>query len=51
MFKNLSIKQKLYLGIGAILGIILVLLASAYNNFSKIAEANKWDRHTLQVLR
>jgi len=51
MFKNLSIKNKLYFGIGSILAILLVLLVSAYNNFSKTAQANEWDRHTLEVLR
>ncbi|WP_229491036.1 HAMP domain-containing methyl-accepting chemotaxis protein, partial [Pseudoduganella namucuonensis] len=50
MVKDLSIKKKLYLGLGSILAIILVLLATAYNNFSRLSEANAWDRHTMNVL-
>ncbi|MDB5908637.1 MAG: chemotaxis protein [Massilia sp.] len=50
MFKDLSIKNKLVFGLGAIAAIILLLLALAYNNFSKLSDANQWDRHTLEVL-
>ncbi|WP_373991215.1 methyl-accepting chemotaxis protein [Duganella sp. BuS-21] len=51
MFKNLSIKTKLYLGFGAILAIILVLLSIAYNRFNTLSEANAWDRHTMEVIQ
>ena len=50
MFKDLSIKNKLYLGFGSIVAIILILLAVAYNSFARLSEANKWDRHTMEVL-
>ncbi|MGK5027686.1 methyl-accepting chemotaxis protein [Janthinobacterium sp. RB2R34] len=50
MFKDLSIKKKLYLGFGSIVAIILILLGVAYNSFSRLSEANEWDRHTMQVL-
>ncbi|MDQ1815148.1 methyl-accepting chemotaxis protein [Massilia sp. CCM 9210] len=50
MFTDLSIKNKLFLGFGAIVAIILFLLILAYNNFSKMSDANRWDRHTLEVL-
>lgn len=50
MFSDLSIKNKLYLGFGAIVLIILVLLTLAYNNFSRLSEASGWDRHTMEVL-
>jgi methyl-accepting chemotaxis protein WspA len=50
MLNDVSIKNKLMIGFGAIVGIILVLLILAYNNFSKVSDANKWDRHTLEVL-
>ncbi|AXA91759.1 methyl-accepting chemotaxis protein [Massilia sp. YMA4] len=50
MIKDLSIKNKLYAGFGAILAIILVLLLLAYTNFARLSEANNWDRHTMQVL-
>jgi len=50
MFSNLSLKSKLSTGFGAIVAIILVLLALAYNNFSRLSAARDWDRHTLEVL-
>jgi methyl-accepting chemotaxis protein WspA len=50
MFKDLSIKNKLIFGLGAIVAIILFLLALAFNNFSRLSDANRWDRHTLEVL-
>ncbi|MGK5038282.1 methyl-accepting chemotaxis protein [Janthinobacterium sp. LB3P118] len=50
MFKDLSIKNKLYLGFGSIVAIILILLCVAYNNFSRLSQANAWDRHTMDVL-
>lgn len=50
MFKDLSIKNKLYLGFGSIVAIILILLGVAYNSFSRLSEANAWDRHTMDVL-
>lgn len=50
MFTDLSIKNKLFLGFGTIVAIILFLLILAYNNFSKMSDANRWDRHTLEVL-
>lgn len=50
MFKDLRIKSKITIGLGAIVAIFLLLLALAYNNFSKLSTANQWDRHTLEVL-
>ncbi|MBC7858314.1 MAG: CHASE3 domain-containing protein [Burkholderiaceae bacterium] len=50
MFADMSIKKKLYLGFGAIVAIILMLLALAYTNFSRLSEASAWDRHTIKVL-
>ena len=51
MFKDLSIKKKLYLSFGAILAIILLLLTLAYNRFNSLSEANGWDRHTMEVIQ
>ncbi|MYM68341.1 HAMP domain-containing protein [Pseudoduganella sp. FT55W] len=51
MFKDLSIKKKLYLSFSAILAIILVLLSIAYNRFNSLSEANEWDRHTMDVIQ
>ena len=50
MLNDLSIKNKLTLGLGAIVAIMLFLLALAYNNSQKLAAANEWDRRTLKVL-
>ena len=50
MLKDLSIKTKLAAGFGAIIAIILILLATSYVNFSKLSTASEWDRHTLHVL-
>jgi len=47
---NLSIKNKLYIGFGSIVAIILLLLITAYNNFASLTDANRWDRHTMEVL-
>ncbi|MQA23800.1 methyl-accepting chemotaxis protein [Rugamonas rivuli] len=51
MFKDLSIKKKLYMSFGAILAIILLLLSIAYNKFNSLSDANGWDRHTMEVLQ
>jgi methyl-accepting chemotaxis protein WspA len=51
MFHNLSIRNKLVAGFGAIVAIILCLLILAYNNFARLSAANLWNRHTLEVLR
>jgi methyl-accepting chemotaxis protein WspA len=51
MLKQLSIKTKLYLGFGAILAIILVLLMIAYHRFNSLSEANAWDRHSMDVIQ
>jgi methyl-accepting chemotaxis protein WspA len=50
MFHNLSIRNKLTLGFGAIVAIILFLLIFAYDQFARLQTANRWDRHTLEVL-
>jgi methyl-accepting chemotaxis protein WspA len=47
---NLSIRNKLYLGFGSIVALILLLLVLAYNNFSRLSDANAWDKHTMEVL-
>ena len=51
MLKHLSIKTKLYLGFGAILAIILLLLTIAYNRFNSLSDANALDRHTMVVIQ
>jgi len=50
MFDHLSIRNKLILGFGAIVALILFLLILAYQNFARLSEANTWNRHTQEVL-
>ena len=50
MLKNIRIAHKLALGFGAIVALILLLLAFAFSVFARLADANAWDRHTLEVL-
>ncbi|MYM84671.1 HAMP domain-containing protein [Duganella sp. FT50W] len=50
MLKNLSIKKKLAGGFGVIVALIVLLLALAYTNFTKLSTASGWDLHTMQVL-
>jgi methyl-accepting chemotaxis protein WspA len=47
---NLSVRKKLFLGFFAIVAIIVCLLLVAYNNFTRLGQANALDNHTLQVL-
>jgi methyl-accepting chemotaxis protein WspA len=47
---NLNIKNKLMVGFGGVVAIILLLLILAYNNFTRLSDAREWDRHTLEVL-
>jgi methyl-accepting chemotaxis protein WspA len=49
MFSNLSIKNKLYAGFGAIVALILTLLLVSYNNFARLSEASRLDRLTLEI--
>ncbi|HEY8607341.1 MAG TPA: methyl-accepting chemotaxis protein [Noviherbaspirillum sp.] len=50
MLQDLSLRKKLYFGLGAIVILLLLLLLSTYSNYRKLSDANQWDRHTLQVL-
>jgi methyl-accepting chemotaxis protein WspA len=50
MFRNSSIKTKLSLGLGTIVALSLLVLALAYDNYARLSAANRWDRHTLEVL-
>jgi methyl-accepting chemotaxis protein WspA len=50
ILNNLSVRKKLFLGFFAIVAIIVCLLLVAYNNFTRLGQANALDNHTLQVL-
>jgi methyl-accepting chemotaxis protein WspA len=47
---SISIRAKLALGFGLIVAIVLVLQVLGYRNVERLAQANEWDRHTLEVL-
>ncbi|MBJ7313277.1 methyl-accepting chemotaxis protein [Rugamonas sp. CCM 8940] len=49
-FSDLGIRPKLYLGFGAVVAIMVALMASAYLNFSSLSQANGWNIHTYQVM-
>jgi methyl-accepting chemotaxis protein WspA len=48
--KDMRIKTKLTAGFGAIVATLLLLLSLSYNQFTRLATANAWDRHSLEVL-
>lgn len=50
MLKNRRIRTKLTFGFGVIVAVMLLLLAVAYRNSVWLYEANRWDRHTLDVI-
>jgi methyl-accepting chemotaxis protein WspA len=50
MLNKLGIKHKLMLGFGTTVVIIVILLGLAYQNFARLSEASRWDRHTLEVM-
>jgi len=47
---NLKIGARLYGGFGAMVLLMIVLLAMAYANFSRLGSANRMNVHTYQVL-
>jgi len=49
-FADLGITRKLYLGFGAVVLILAILLGTAYTNFSRLAQANGWNNHTHEVM-
>jgi methyl-accepting chemotaxis protein WspA len=48
--KPLSIKNKLTIGLGAMVAVFLFQLSLASNHFQSLARADEWNRHTLEVL-
>ncbi len=49
-FSDLGITRKLYLGFGAVVVILALLLGTAYTNFARLAQANGWNNHTHEVI-
>ena len=50
MFQLLTIKQKLTAGFGAIVALVLVLIAAMYLSFGQLSEARRSDRHSIEVM-
>jgi methyl-accepting chemotaxis protein WspA len=50
MLNKLGIKHKIMLCFGATVAIIIILLGLAYQNFSRLSDASRLDRHTLEVM-
>ena len=50
MLANLGVDRKLYVGFGGMLAILLALVAITFNNFNHLEDADRWDKHTYQVL-
>jgi methyl-accepting chemotaxis protein WspA len=50
MLKNISIANKLALGFGSVVLIIVFMLWNVYAGVARQDQAGEWDRHTLEVL-
>jgi len=47
---DLKIGTRLYIGFGAVVAILVLLITASYTNFSRLHAANGWNIHTYQVL-
>jgi methyl-accepting chemotaxis protein len=47
---DMKIGTRLYMGFGAMVALLVILVSLAYTNFSKLVQANQWNVHTYQVL-
>ncbi|QYF94347.1 CHASE3 domain-containing protein [Massilia sp. PAMC28688] len=47
---NLKIGTRMYLGYGAVVLILIILVSVAYNNFARLSRANDINVHTYQVM-
>ncbi|WP_307723876.1 methyl-accepting chemotaxis protein [Sulfuriferula plumbiphila] len=47
---DLKISTRLYIGFGAIVAVMVILVSIAYMNFSRLGQANDLNVHTYQVL-
>lgn len=51
IIKKLSIGQKMFLGFGIVILIMLVVIGNSYVNFTKESEAVQWNVHTYEVIQ
>ena len=47
---NLSIRNRLYLGFGAVVALLILLVSLSYANFSRLSGANAMNIHTYKVI-
>lgn len=50
MLNNIRIQNKLFAGFAAIIALVVLLLWLTYAALQSLVEANRWDRHTAEVL-
>ncbi|MBB2895403.1 methyl-accepting chemotaxis protein [Pseudomonas sp. AS2.8] len=50
MLKNIRIQNKLFAGFAAIIALVVLLLWLTYAALQSLVDANRWDRHTAEVL-
>ncbi|WP_158974000.1 methyl-accepting chemotaxis protein, partial [Pseudomonas sp. BAV 4579] len=50
MLNNIRIQNKLFAGFAAIIALVVLLLWLTYAALQSLVDANRWDRHTAQVL-
>ncbi len=50
MLNNIRIQKKLFAGFAAIIALVVLLLWLTYAALQSLVDANRWDRHTAEVL-
>ncbi|WCE10021.1 methyl-accepting chemotaxis protein [Pseudomonas sp. JBR1] len=50
MLNNIRIQNKLFAGFAAIIALVVLLLWLTYASLQSLVDANRWDRHTAEVL-
>lgn len=50
MLNNIRIQNKLFAGFAAIIALVVMLLWLTYAALQSLVDANRWDRHTAEVL-
>ena len=50
MLNNIRIQNKLFAGFAAIIALVVLLLWLTYAALQSLVDANRWDRHTAEVL-
>ncbi|WNG44467.1 HAMP domain-containing protein [Archangium minus] len=51
MLQDVGIGKKLYLAFGSMIAVLLLVVGISYSSFEKLSEANRWDKHSYEVLQ